>query len=242
MPLQAIIGKSFFSSDMDLYVRSTSYERDDDTYYRSTIHTVLKSFGWTMCDDSSEYDSNYIEVQRTITGTDIVVDTKKVNLQDIPGDGLNIFSKAVCLAVYSYEYHNGKKIQVIVVNKAILGKTNNLGSIVYHYDFSFLCNYYTGVKFRMIYPYDAIARVGRFNKVQLEAMHKTKRQARKIIKKEIAIDTVESLISNDYWYYKLDQYHQKVLSRMDKYMSRGFIFVGPQPPRGDIRHTKFKLW
>ena len=241
-PLQAIIGKSFFASDMDLYVRSTSDERDDDTYYRSTIHTMLQRFGWTNFDDSDEYESDYIEVDRTLIGTGILVETKKVNLQDIPGDDLNIFSKAVCLAVYSYKYHNGRKIQVIVVNKAFLGKTNNLGSIVYHYDFSFLCNYYNGIKFRMIYPYDAIARVGHFNKDMLEAMHKTKRRARKMIKKITALDTIESMISNDYLYYKLEQYQQKVLSRMDKYMSRGFTFVGPQPPRGDIRHTRFKLW
>ena len=62
MPLQAIVGESFSpNSDMDLYVRSTSSERDDDDYYQSTIHTMLKSLGWRNCHNDDEYDNDYMD-------------------------------------------------------------------------------------------------------------------------------------------------------------------------------------
>jgi hypothetical protein len=239
MPLQAIVGESFSpNSDMDLYVRSTSSERDDDAYYQSTMHTMLKSLGWRNCHNDDEYDNDYMDFPNMIAGTSIRLGTTKVNLKTIPGDELSVFSKAVCLAVYTYEHHNDKKIQVIVVNKATLGETSDLGSIVHHYDFSFLYNYYNGIKFRMIHPHDAITKVGHFKKSIIESLHNTK----SIISFKLAIlAKVESGESYDYLYYKLDKYHQKVLSRMDKYFLRGFIIVGRQPPR-DIRRTAYNLW
>jgi len=239
MPLQAIVGESFSpNSDMDLYVKSTSSERDDDAYYQSTMHTMLKSLGWRNCRNDDEYDNDYMDFPNTIAGTDIRLGTTKVNLKMIPGDELSVFSKAVCLAVYTYEHNNDKKIQVIVVNKATLGENSDLGSIVRHYDFSFLYNYYNGIKFRMIHPHDAITKVGHFKTGIIESLHNTK----SIINFKLAIlAKLESGDSYDYLYYKLDKYHQKVLSRMDKYFLRGFIIVGRQPPR-DIRQTAYNLW
>jgi len=239
MPLQAIIGENFsLNSDMDLYVRSTSNERDDDAYYQTTMHTMLKRLGWRLCDSDAEYDNDYMDFPNTIAGTDLVLGTTKVNLKTIPGDELSVFSKAVCLAVYTYEHNNDKKIQVIVVNKDSLGKTCDLGSIVYHYDFSFLYNYYNGINFRMIYPHDAITKVGHFHKGIVKSLKGT---LMKIKLKLAILAELDELDSRDYLYYKLDKYHEKVLSRMDKYNSRGFIIVGKQPPR-DIRQTTYELW
>lgn len=245
MPLQVITGENFSSnSDMDLYVKSTSDERDDDAYYQSTIHTMLQRLGWSKCHDDVEYDNDYMDFPDTISGTNIVLGKTKVNLKTIPGDELSVFSKAVCLAVYTYEYKNDKKIQVIVVNKATLGKTSDdgktsdLGSIVYHYDFSFLYNHYNGIKFRMIHPHDAITKVGHFHKGIIDSLHQTKMSISILLE---ALAELERGESYDFLYYKLDKYHQKILSRMDKYISRGFIIVGKQPPR-DIRRTTYNLW
>ena len=72
----------------------------------------------------------------------------------------------------------------------------------------------------------------------LLTLHNTK----SIITFKLAIlAKLDSGESYDYLYYKLDKYHQKVLSRMDKYFLRGFIIVGKQPPR-DIRGTTYNLW
>jgi len=151
---------------------------------------------------------------------------------------LSVFDRSVCLAVHSYMNSNNKVIQVIVVNKDSLvsktGKINDdLGSIVLHYDFSFLHNYYNGCSFRMIHPHDAITKVGHFHKDLISQLNLTKVEADEVHK-------MDPRLPKDLVYMKLNNYHKKLIKRIDKYASRGFVVVGKQPPR-DL-DTPYNLW
>jgi hypothetical protein len=149
--------------------------------------------------------------------------------------GINTFDQSICNAVHTYKNRNTfRQIQLIYLHKNNIQYGNNdLGYIVCHYDFTFLFNWYNGHRFHILHAQDTFKKIGHFNKDILELL-KTE-QVVAIKKHE------EENIPTIYAFFKVNQYLEKLLRRIKKYNSRGYVIVGKQPPK-DIEKTPYDMW
>jgi len=198
---------------MDLYVT-----HNNDTsigYYDSPIHLHLNSLGWIVNKNSNGVDDDAYDYMNFFN-----------NHNDVISDMNDAMSDNVIEDVITYNNNKyDRKIQVIVASKKSL-QDNDLGSVVNHYDLSFLQNWYNGNKYKMTNPTDTILKVGHFNQKILKRLNNS-----------IGVDlfTLEAQVP-----LRLVNYNQKLLARVDKYNKRGFVTVGKQPPR-DLKINS-KLW